>query len=530
MESKKTIILIVSIIVLLGIVGFLFVYKIPNNKIESTIDISTKINSEKLIKITYPADGSTVNLYELSIKGKTKPNYSIWIYNNPEECIHADSKAVGASKANIDGSFSLDVGISERVQGDWKLVAFAHPTGNYQDLKNYDCFPEENKSEIVKFNYTNYELHKEVIEDRCIDTIIETGEVTRENNVIIYETQCLLELHPKSFRTLLYRYYARDKEGTFNREIFRTIKPYNLGFFPSAYIADDELGKISFYGFNKNRDIKVIDIFGNESNNEEVSTFILKEIESPNGKYVAQIGLSESTENPKINEIKIINTETQEETLYNSDFGSRTRVVPGGWSPDSKSFYFSGGIYEFSARAALSKIDVENKSVVGYESLENLYFPVLVYPLEGIALVSDLSNHPDKNDLKDVNIYQLNLDDDTVKNIIIETGVNYIRQITKLGNNIYYYASKIDDSTNNSLLRKFNVLTGEKSSIHDGQSEIKAVTDDWFILQTNDEGYFFVDNASGNKTFMHQGNNVASGIPQDNQEYVTEIIGILESN
>jgi len=103
-----------------------------------------------LPSITSLSPGSVVSSEELVVQGKTQPYYEVIAFNTLEECITHNHHAVGAAKADANGNFSLTVGVSQRVAGDWNLIVVSA-----EDLSDISgCFSADIKSPVVNFTYS----------------------------------------------------------------------------------------------------------------------------------------------------------------------------------------------------------------------------------------------------------------------------------------------------------------------------------------------------------------------------------------
>jgi len=302
-----------------------------------------------------------------------------------------------------------------------------------------------------------------------ISHIPDFGAPPKKSTVLIYETIQRLgsQCNTKNDMVVINNYYIRDINGTFNKQIF-SGKNFGYSFTPT----DDGKGfNAIFAPYNEVPKNYLIDFSGNikevRTENENNNSIpdgkrYVREIPSPNGRYIARsILYDKSAEMPTI--VEIYDTKTKKTDTYDFKSDSFNGTFIDSWSPDSKSLYAVGGIYEFSAPAKLWRIDVGSKEPYPYKQIEGMKYPVIISPENNIAFIRDKDhfNEQSNGDLT-TNIYSVDLANGTIKKVTTENGFVSFPSIF-YGNNIYYHVSQNSDDISQSS--DIKILDAKKNKV-----------------------------------------------------------------
>lgn len=384
---------------------------------------------------------------------------------------------------------------------------------------------------------------KDDLSDLCLkNTVDQYGSISEDKDILIYESECIFKIYPSNSTDSLIRFYATDGAGTFNRLIFETVNKAAFGGSTYGELAGLGKNKIKIHRVSSGEDSAVIDALGASSSLSEMEN--LNVSVSPDGKFMAlsipfqRLGTPSDEYAPffpadyqyKPGFVYIKKVANGEISGYDFSSAGIDGSFIAGWSPDSGSVFVAGGLYEFAAPAALTKIEVASNKATRYD-LGGFSYPVNVYPKERIALFRDksgflgLDEEPKEN--VTISLFEMNLDSGDKKAVITEKATEAFYRIAKIGNDIFYLLSGIGVDRR---LKKGNLATGETEVIHNGPAQILAYSEEeeYLVLRDNRE-YKIWFTASGRERFLGDGGGqIGFRVAADNKEYIADIVGVIK--
>ena len=360
------------------------------------------------------------------------------------------------------------------------------------------------------------------------NSIQDYGKVDSNKDILVYETECIVKLYPNNGTDSLIRYYVRDADGTFNKKIYSVLNKESFGGGTYGEIKGFQDDKIEIHRVKSGDDSVIVDVYGKNSNlSPDESGNGFSASLSPNKRYLVKIAFSDGSETSEVKtgHIQVKNIENNEVKDYDFSKQGINGVYVAGWSTDGNSVYIAGGIWEFSAPAKLWKIDMANKSVREYDGLDNLVFPVTVFPEENIAFArsgNGFGNGFNEAKNSETKLYQIDLASGSKKVVATESAVSTFNNIAKFGQELFYltYKEGVDRH-----LEKLDLGTGKISKVLDGPIEIKNhLPKGQLVLQSNNEySIFFID--SEKKNLIGNSGEIGMRVPTGSKEYVSGVVG-----
>jgi hypothetical protein len=361
------------------------------------------------------------------------------------------------------------------------------------------------------------------------NSVQEFGKIDSNKDILVYETECIIKLYPNNGTDSLIRYYVRDAEGTFNKKIYSVLNEEGFGGGTYGEIKGFQGDKIKIHRIKNGNDSVVIDVSGNESSlTSDEQSYNFSVSLSPNKKFLVKVGSSEnsSTSEIKTNHVQVKNIENNDVRDYDFSKQGLNGVYAAGWSINSDSVYIAGGMWEFSAPAKLWKIDILNKSIKEYGGLDDLVFPITIFPNENVAFARSNEGFNEYKNSK-VNLYQIDLINGDKKVVANEDAISSFNYMAKIGNNLFFLVSK--EGIDSQQLEKLDLKTGKISKLFDGPIRIhNYLANGLIVLQDNSEfSIFFVD--SEKKNVIGKGGDIGMRVPTGSKEYVSNIVGWIKN-
>lgn len=351
------------------------------------------------------------------------------------------------------------------------------------------------------------------------NTIKDFGEVKEGADIFVYTTRCFLDITPLNAPTIFYQFYARDFEGTFNKEIYNILNTPDFEGGSGVVISDPHKDSIGIYRINENGETIVIDSFGNKIS-EEALDYRKNVYESPDKKITVSIDYPELRGNTSLT---VVNNESGAKYFFDDFQQSLNGIRHGAWSVDGKTLYITGGIYEFSAPAKLWSIDVDSGKISEYDNLDGYFYPVYIFPEENIAYFTDAeANFESEN--REISLYKMDLASRKIEKVYTDKATWTFNNLKLIDGSLYYRAFYEDKGQ--VIVR----LSGKQKEIFlENVTDLKVGTGPRFVA-TVDNGYFVFDLEKGISQLIEVPTRY-DGLPIiDKTEYFQNIDGIIEAH
>jgi hypothetical protein len=351
----------------------------------------------------------------------------------------------------------------------------------------------------------------------CFDAYLKL--INQNEPLLIYRTEKVLKIYPHNWSDIENKIIIRNFDGSYQKEIYYIINTPEISRGTNGFIIDKNLGLLSILGASSYEDQKIIDIFGNiiitdikyfgHSNEKMIS---------PNKKYLATFKYSDRGKNF----FTLIDLEKEIKKEYNSSKLSE-HVVLSGWSKDNKYLFLQNGIYEFAAPAEIWKINLNNKKVMNF-NLSNLWAPVYFFLDYNVAYADD--NKP-YGDHKYISLYEINLDDKSVKKILTKN-TSSITNVIRFKNYLYFQLSNHVSKEDKFI--QLNLLNNQEKEIYNERIKIidYSLEEKWVLLHTyNYVKILYLDNLKEIKI----GETYKQGYFRpliDGKEYIQQVVGVIK--
>ena len=199
------------------------------------------------------------------------------------------------------------------------------------------------------------------------------------------------------------------------------------------------------------------------------------------------------------------------------------------WSPDNKYLYVSGGMWEFTAPAALWKVDVATGAKTKYSNLTGFRFPIMAYPAHDVAYVlKDFDGDDMFNPTtRPISLYQFSLSNPAAPTVVAtEQAQVAFSSLFRIQNNLFYQNQIAEE---NNEIKKYNLDTQSAGTLAKGDVWLLAHSENepWMVIYNNDR--YEIISTTGGKTYDIGKGAMSFGmrVPEDATEYILNIIGIV---
>jgi len=260
----------------------------------------------------------------------------------------------------------------------------------------------------------------------------DVGTKPSNKDLLIYTTECQRIVYPNNSRDIVYRFYVRDAEGTFNRLLYTSDNKVDWQGTSYGMLISPQKNILAISRATGPDSTAFVDLNGEDAAavlTEAMKDIHKKEVQtSPHSRFLA-LDHKEST--------KIDVQDTTTHTVKTYDF-PETRLngtYVAGWSPDDKKMYIAGGIWEFSAPARLWEVTLATGGVKEMPGLEDFSYPVRVYPEEGIAYLVKYDR--DDENIRSSHLYEYDLVSGSTRPIANADTATF-SPLVKIGNAVWY--------------------------------------------------------------------------------------------
>lgn len=387
--------------------------------------------------------------------------------------------------------------------------------------------------------------------DTCSSSLPEFGDPANSGEKsILYGTRCIIEDSRMAYGgEYISRAYIRGSANGFNKKIFETKEQVLY-----ASITGDNKDVISIrtsdsYGKNEKR--HYFNKKGEKVDYEEKNERQALALPSPDKKFIANLPAPGEKEYrpPAVVKIQDVSSGKTAEYDLQKEVHLLNGIVINSWSPDSRYLYVTGGIYEFFAPAKLWRIDVEKGKVKTY-ALDNLTFPVRVYPGYGVAFAAksyesgmydgnfvsagQAENTTESKKITSLELYKIDLATGKISLFAREKALASFRNMFFNGKSVYYEATYglaniTDDSfRNQSVIKKTDLATEKNSLFSDDESHIQLfIPEENAMIMEYDKEMFYTELESGKQERFGDAHTPVNGANKTGVEYITRINGLV---